>query len=367
MKKRALILIVCCAVLAGCLLPVFGSGSENALVTKSYLERTFFGQLAQQVSEWVGGSRSELLSREEETLNGIGRDYLEQLGRDSIPAGMQYAAAPVQGGGERHDTVSLLAGSGVVWLSGTATVSGALIDLTEGSDIPASGAVVAGHRYLAVQDTVLTVTSLTAYWTVEGVWSTTSDGVSIKDIPFTDVSSTRWYYENVVYVYNRGLFNGTSESLFSPDYPMVRSMLAQVLYRMAGEPAAGAQSRCSDIEARRWYTDSAVWAVSNGIVGGMIDDGLFRPDQNLTREEIALMLYQYARWLGLDTSGRADLSSFADSASVSPVARDAVSWAVSNEIIRGYAGDSGMLIGPDQPVVRAQVAALLQRFEELQG
>ncbi len=364
MKKRAVILLVCCAVLAGCMLPVFGSGgNDNALVTKSYLERTFFGQLVETVSGWVADARESLLDQEEEKLDGLGRDYLEQLGQDTVPAGMQVTETFTDGGGERYDTVSLFAGSGLVWHSGTGTVSGKLIDLTDGAEVTASGLLTEGHRYLAAQDTVITVCSLTARWAVEGVWSTTSDGISIKDIPFTDVAATSWYYENVVYVYNRDLFNGTSSTTFSPLYTMDRNMLTTVLYRMAGEPAAAGPASCADIEAGRWYTDGAVWAVSCGIVNGMVDDGLFHPSQKLQREEIALMLYQYAAWLGRDTSARTDLSAFSDSDSISDTAREAISWAAALRLFRGYDGK----LGPADNVERAQVAALLQRFEEWLG
>lgn len=364
MKKRAVILTVCCALLLCCFLPVFGSsGSDNALVTKSYLEKTFFGQLTAAVSGWVTDAREGLLVQEEERLDGLGRGYLEQLGQDAVPAGMQVTANFADGGGERHDTVSLLAGSGLIWHAGAGAVSGKLVDLTDGAELAASGALAAGHRYLAVQDTVITVSSLTARWAVEGVWATTSDGISIKDIPFTDVAATSWYYENVVYVYNRDLFNGTTATTFSPLYTMDRNMLTTVLYRMAGEPAAAGPAGCADIEADRWYTDGAVWAVSCGIVNGMVDDGLFRPEQKLKREEIALMLYQYAAWLGLDTSARSDLSAFSDSDSISDTAREAMSWAAALGIFRGYSG----MLGPGENVERAQVAALLQRFEEWMG
>lgn len=361
MRRRVCAMLLGALCLCACVLTVCGSDNpSSALVSRSYLEGGFWDQLVQLAADRIAQARGEVAAAAEELLDELGRGRLEQLGQDSIPAGMEYTSAFVRSGGERHDTVSLLAGSGLIWHSGSGAVNGKLIDLTTGAE---SASLTPGHRYLAEQNAVITVSSLVAYWSVEGIWVTTSDGVSIKDIPFTDVKQGSWYYENVVYVYNRGLFNGTSSTSFTPDGNIFRDMLSAVLYRMAGSPSVTGEPPCADIETGKWYSSGACWAVSAGIMEGMVDDGLFHHDLELKREEIALMLYHYAQWLGRDTSQRADLTAFSDSDKLSSTAAEAMSWAVSLRIFRGGDGK----LGPGDPVTRSQVAALLERFEEWLG
>jgi hypothetical protein len=173
---------------------------------------------------------------------------------------------------------------------------------------------------------------------------------------FNDTAN-HWAAEAISFVVAKGLFNGVSETEFAPNAPMTRAMFATVLSRYAGGTAAGTAG-FGDVPAGKWYTDGVLWAAENGIVSGT-GDGLFDPNGNITREQLAVMLYNYAKFAGLDIGALDDLEDFADSADVSEWATEALQWAVASGLISGKPGD---LLDPKGPATRAEVATILQRF-----
>ncbi|MDR1574178.1 MAG: S-layer homology domain-containing protein [Clostridiales Family XIII bacterium] len=175
---------------------------------------------------------------------------------------------------------------------------------------------------------------------------------------FTDTAG-HWAADAIRTVVAAGLFKGVSAANFDPDGTMTRAMFATVLARHADGTAAGGAS-FGDVPAGRWYTDAVLWAAENGIVSG-VGGGLFDPDGQITREQLAVMLHGYAKFAGIDTSGAAGISGFADDASVSPWASDALAWAVSEGLISGKPGG---LLDPKGKATRAEVAAILERFIE---
>ncbi len=175
--------------------------------------------------------------------------------------------------------------------------------------------------------------------------------------PFTDVDGGKWYYENVVYTFTNGFFEGTDITTFSPEATMTRAMLVTVLWRMEGEPRAQA-SDFTDLTAD-WYMTAVAWAAENGITEGYGND-MFGPDDTITREQIAALLYRYAKYKGYDVSGMSGLSGFDDASGVSDWAIPAMKWAVSSKIIQG----DGKKLMPLLRAQRAQVAAILQRYSE---
>lgn len=181
--------------------------------------------------------------------------------------------------------------------------------------------------------------------------------------PFSDVSENFWGYGDVIWVNEKGLMVGTTDTLFSPNTNMSRSMLTAVLWRYEGEPKA---KPCNFADVRRgfWYTDSIDWAAENGIVYGMTDTD-FVPNGNITREQLVTILYRYAASVDIDTSERNDLSGFADSAKVSSWAREAMEWAVAEGLIQGITKDGAVNVSPSGNATRAQVAAILHRFDSL--
>ena len=175
---------------------------------------------------------------------------------------------------------------------------------------------------------------------------------------FVDIVYGSWYQEAVDFAVSCGLMNGVSDAFFAPNDPMTRAMLVTVLWRYEGEKREG-KNEFTDVPDGVWYTDAVAWAAANGIVGG-VGGGKFDPNGNITREQMAAILYRYANKKGFDTSKRGDLSTFPDKASVSAWATDAIAWAVAEGIINGNGGR----LDPQGNATRAQVATILMRFIE---
>ena len=178
-------------------------------------------------------------------------------------------------------------------------------------------------------------------------------------LPFTDVRETDWFYDDVVFAYENGLFSGTTATIFSPYAPMTRAMLVTVLYRLEGEPAVTGRSGFSDVTIGSYYEAAVTWAADNGIVNGT-SATTFSPSKNVTREQMAAILCRYAQYKQYGTSASASLSAFSDAAAVSTYAKAPLSWAVAEKLVNGT---DGKLL-PRASATRAQVAAILHRFVE---
>ena len=178
-------------------------------------------------------------------------------------------------------------------------------------------------------------------------------------LPFTDVREADWFYDDVVYAYENGLFSGTSDTTFSPNASMTRAMLVTVLYRLEGQPTVSGRSGFSDVKLNSYYEDAVTWAADNGIVNGT-GTTTFSPNANVTREQMAAILYRYAQYKQYGTTASAGLNGFSDAAKVSTYAKAPLSWAVAEKLVNG---SEGRLL-PTGNATRAQVAAILHRFVE---
>ncbi len=176
--------------------------------------------------------------------------------------------------------------------------------------------------------------------------------------PFIDVDQTQWYHSGIDFVVQNGLFNGISATEFSPDGTMTRAMLVTVLYRMAGSPVILVGNSFSDVPADSWFAPSVTWGKVTGIVNG-IGDGLFAPNDYVTREQVATILCRYAVRNGVDVYAEDALAPFVDAQLVSTYATDAMNWAISCGLIGGI-GDQ--TLDPQGSATRAQVAAILMRY-----
>ena len=179
----------------------------------------------------------------------------------------------------------------------------------------------------------------------------------VPQMPFSDVPAGIWYYDSVQYVFSNGLMGGTGNGRFSPDLTTSRGMIVTILYRLEGSPAASG-STFTDVSAGQWYSDGVAWASANGIVTGY-PDGSFGPDDTITREQMASILYRYARYKGYDVTARTQLDRYSDAGQVADYAADAMSWAVGSGIITGT---SGTTLSPAGSATRAQAAVILARF-----
>ena len=178
-------------------------------------------------------------------------------------------------------------------------------------------------------------------------------------LPFTDVRESDWFYEDVAFAYENGLFAGTSDTTFSPNASMTRAMLVTVLYRLEDQPAVNGRSGFSDVQYNGYYEDAVTWAADNGIVNGT-SASTFSPNANVTREQMAAILYRYAQYKKYNTAASASLNGFTDHASVSGYAAASLEWAVAEKLVNGSAGK----LMPTGNATRAQVAAILHRFVE---
>ena len=178
-------------------------------------------------------------------------------------------------------------------------------------------------------------------------------------LPFTDVSTSDWFYDDVKFVYENGLFSGTDSRSFSPSASMTRAMLVTVLYRLEGEPAVAGRSSFADVRSGAYYEKAVIWAAANGIVTGTSSTS-FSPDAKITREQLAAILYRYAQYKKLDTSASEKLSSFSDAGEMSGYANAALGWAVAERLVNGASGK----LMPKGYAARAQVAAIFHRFVE---
>ena len=176
---------------------------------------------------------------------------------------------------------------------------------------------------------------------------------------FAGVPVSAWYCDAVEYVYENGLMSGVSGGRFAPNDTLTRAMLVQTLYAMEGRPAA-ASAGFADVASGDWYASAVNWAAANGVVSGVSETG-FGPNNALTREQLALILYRFAQYKGYDVTGTSDLAAYADGSSVSGWAAEAMSWAVNAGLISGVGGNQ---IAPTGTATRAQVAQILMNFCE---
>ena len=176
-------------------------------------------------------------------------------------------------------------------------------------------------------------------------------------MPFVDVDENDWFYDVVLYAYENGLMTGTSADTFAPNTATTRGMIVSMLARLEGVTNAESAG-FTDVAESDWYATAVNWAASEGIVNGFEDD-TFRPNAAITREQMAAILYNYADYKGYDVSARADLSDYADAASISSWAEDVLAWANAEGLINGMTATT---IDPQGATTRAQTAAMFERF-----
>lgn len=176
---------------------------------------------------------------------------------------------------------------------------------------------------------------------------------------FDDVSPSDWYYDAAEYVYENGMMNGTSYSAFSPNTTTTRGMLVTILHRLENEPAATG-SGFTDVASGAYYADAVAWAAVHDIVTGA-SETKFEPDNPITREQMAAILYRYAQYKGYDVTASNDLSGYTDASQISAYATTAMQWANAEGLI---AGNTSTTINPKGNATRAEVATILMRFCE---
>ena len=187
-------------------------------------------------------------------------------------------------------------------------------------------------------------------------------GASCPGKSFTDMPKpNNWAHAGIDFCVENGLFAGTSATTFSPDGNMTRAMLVTVLYRLEGQPAVTASNPFSDVANGQWFTNAIIWAADKGVVSG-VGGGKFNPNGNITREQIATIMYRYAEYKSYDVSATADLKPFPDETDVSTWAYKALAWANAEGLVSGVGANGTSYLQPLGNATRAQVAAILMRY-----
>ena len=182
---------------------------------------------------------------------------------------------------------------------------------------------------------------------------------------FFDVNDADWFYPYVSYVNEKGLMTGLKNTAFGAGQALARAQFAVILHRMNQEPEVEYTAKFKDVADQQWYTNAILWANSEGIVTGYSDSGLFGTSDNINREQMAVMMYRYAKYKGEDVSVQGEVGQFKDASSVSGFAKEAMQWAVGTGIITGK--DNGTRLDPQGNASRAECATIIMRFAEKFG
>ena len=175
---------------------------------------------------------------------------------------------------------------------------------------------------------------------------------------FIDVSTSAWYYNDVQYVALKNIMAGMSKDTFGPELSLTRAQFVTILHRLAGAPKVNATESFKDVASGQWYTDAVIWAVDAGITSGY-SKTVFGTNDSIQREQIAAMMYRYAKYKGLSTSETADLSKYKDASQVSSYAVTSMKWAVGTGLIQGRTNGT---LDPKGSVTRAECAAIITRY-----
>ena len=200
---------------------------------------------------------------------------------------------------------------------------------------------------------------LTRDLTVYAGWRV-DENPSTGENPFTDVSEKDWFFDDVLFVYDYGLMVGTGKTLFSPHETVTRGMMATILWRMEGSPIPKGKNRFTDVEDVKRYADAITWTAENGIFADY-DKDRFKPDDPITREQLAAIFYRYADYKDYDMTFKGNLDKFKDADEITDYAKTAMQWAVGSDLVKGK---SGALLVPQGKATRAEIAAMLHRFIE---
>lgn len=188
-------------------------------------------------------------------------------------------------------------------------------------------------------------------------------GENCPSARFLDVDQSKWYHEAIDYCLVEGLMVGMSSDLFAPEMSTTRAMVTTMLYRVAGCPEVEAANPFTDVPADKWYTDAVTWAAAEGVVLGY-GNGVFAPNDIVTREQMVTMLHRYVLLQDKDTGVRGDLTIFPDADRVRAYATDSMAWAVGTGLVLGYTDGDVTILNSRGDALRSQVAALFMRLNE---
>lgn len=366
-KKSILILCLLIVVLGGAAALALAGSLQDPLVSLEYLTKKFQPSVLTEVKGKADTAHQKTYDAAQKKLDAEAERVRARLNTSKGSKDSSNAAYLGQFTPKKYsygDTISLTAGSGFLFLEGAGEAkaqNGELINVTKGT-AATSMTLQTACRYLIAEGATVTVTVSSEAAILAPIANAKHTASGTTALPFTDLLRDEWYYAAILFAYEKKLFNGISEDWFSPSGSVTRGMLATVLHRLAGEPnPSGGDAAFTDVPAGEWFDKGIRWSAQAGIVKGM-GDGTFAPDLNVTREQLAAMLYRYADdYANLNMEATGDLSQFSDTKRVSSWAEDALSWTVGAGILNG---DDGAL-KPGASASRAEAATMLQRFSTL--
>ena len=358
----------------------------DPLISRSHLEGAIANAISSDARQILEGATADALSRVDALYMGVvGFDFAGRFTPVSIASGR---------------TLSLGPGSSFTLTSGTATLrvnTGQVINISTGSIAQSGASLGVNQRFFTTENTTAVVTASSAVsGVVDGFFSfdetilqppvqppqqpepPTNQPPLLIDtptapnlpgqnlpgsnapLPFTDVPANAWFNSAVSFVYQNGLFSGTGAATFSPNTPMTRGMFVTVLHRLEGTPDVMSGATFTDVRnPEAFFYDAVRWANNNGVVTGF-SDGTFRPNEPVTREQMAAIMHRYASYRGRDLLAfPTALDEFPDRGDVSSFARDSMQWAVTWQVIRGSA--EGRLL-PRNTASRAEVAQIIFNY-----
>ena len=300
------------------------------------------------------------------TINGV----TQEIGANEISQSFTYSYTPSSGGGSSTPTYTVSKPSdvtgGEISVSPSRAAKNATVTITVKPD--------EGYELdeLIVCDSDGETVELTQKSDTEYTFKMPASKVTVEvsfveiepvpsELPFTDVAADAWYHDAVAYVYDNGMMNGVTENTFAPNATTTRGMIVTMLHRLEGEPGVNYLLPFTDVAEGLWYTEAVRWAASEGIVNG-VSDTAYAPDNAITREQMAAILYRYAQYKGYDTAvGGMSLAEYTDADQISSYATTAMQWANENGLITGRTDTT---LVPQGTATRAEVATILMRFCE---
>ena len=327
-----------------------GPGSaSDPLITKSYMEGEYTDRILSDADKAIDRGLQAVYDKAAAPYDSPSSEVTYTSGRQLMLA---------KSGGE----LTVLAGGYLTLLEGGLSVtvrSGQVLDLSRGEAVSDGAALSSGRRYLCAEDTrALFTASAPSLMLLEGPYI--SNGLVGKpELIYDDVTGVEWFADAAAYAKSIGMFPDSGGSTFRSSASVSRAEMVYGMWKAAGMPSSAGVLPYNDLR-ETWYLDAVAWATEKEIVTGTGGPN-FSPDMGLDRQQLATMLYRYARATGKDTSARVDLNKFVDRAQIGDWALDSLSWAVAAGVIHGTS-DTEELMSPTMSATRGQVATVLMRM-----
>jgi len=360
MKKKIVVISILVVLL---LSAVFRVTAVDPIVPLSYFTETFIPEAKQAISDVINSKLNAFRIK-----YGLNLENLEEEEEIYYAYAPELTAANLATGG----TLELAELSTFYLISGYANVhiDGELIDLSSGNALTSDAILETNHRYLAAESSgaVVRAYSDSVHTFIQGNYRLTYSDEIPAELTFIDMPISHWANTYVTYAYEQGIVNGVGEYRFSPSGTVTRAMFVTMLGRLSGVNQVNYYREAfDDVDPASWYGTYVAWASELGIVTGY-EDGTFRPDGNISREQMAAILYRFSAYT--DSIGIAGsiyesaATSFTDADSVSEWAEGGVNWAADYGLITGYTDGS---FGPQKSAARAEVCTILYRLQKMRG